>query len=133
MHGPHEPGVGIADDEPDTRQATSHERADEGRPGRPFVVPGRQLESEDATLTAGRHAGGHERRHVHDAAAITDLHVRGVQPEVGIGLTGQGAAAEGLDLGVERGTDAADLAPARSVMPRVSTRSSTRRVETPRT
>jgi hypothetical protein len=76
--------MGIADDEADAAEATRRERADEGRPGRAFVVAGRQLEPEDATLTAGRHPRGHERGHVHHPATDADLHVGRVQPEVGI-------------------------------------------------
>jgi hypothetical protein len=82
-----EAGMGIADDEPDAREAPLDEGADEGRPGAALVVACRQLEPEDATLTVAADAGGHERGHVHDPAVITDLDVRRVKPEVGIGLT----------------------------------------------
>jgi hypothetical protein len=43
-------------------------------------------------------------------AAITDLQVRRVEPEVGIRLIGERAGTERLDLGIERGTHAAHLA-----------------------
>ena len=44
--------------------------------------------------------------------ALAHLDVGGIEPQVGIGLARERPAAEGLDLGVERGADAAHLAPA---------------------
>src|SRR6266852_9519481 len=100
----------VADDEPDTGQAALDERADERRPGRSLVVARGELEAEDPALPALGHPGRHERRHRHDPTTLADLDVRGVQPEIGIRLVAELPLTEGLDLGVERGADPADLA-----------------------
>ena len=52
----------------------------------------------------------HERGHGDDPAGLADLDVGGIEPQVGVGLAGERATAEGLDLGIERGADAAHLA-----------------------
>jgi hypothetical protein len=87
VHGPDETPVGIADDEPDARQAALDEASDEGRPGAALVVARGQLQAEDATLTGQVHPDGHEGGHVHDAAVVADLHVRGIEPQVRVVLT----------------------------------------------
>ena len=81
--------VVIADDEPDAGEATLDEALHEGRPGAALVVARGQLQAEDAPLAAGGHAGGHERGHGHDPATVTDLQIRGVEPEVGMVLVSQ--------------------------------------------
>jgi hypothetical protein len=63
---------------------------------------------------------------------------RRVEEQIRIALLGQRAAPEGLNLGIEGDAHPADLASAdrgdpQGVDERASTRSSTRRVETPRT
>jgi len=102
--------VVVADDQPDTVQTTLDEPADEGRPGRPLVVAGAELEAQDAALAGVRHAGRDEGRHGHDPAGLADLDVRSVKPQVRIRLCAERAAAKGGDLGVEGRADPAHLA-----------------------
>jgi hypothetical protein len=123
--------VVVADDEPDTGETTLHEAAHEARPGRALVVARGELESEDAPLPAGGHPDRDEGGHRDHATTLADLEVRGVEPEVGVALTAEWSGPEGLDLGVEGGALAADLA--LQADPEGPTRSSTRRVETPST
>jgi len=106
----HESGMGIADDESDTAETALDERTDEAGPGTTLAVARGEVEPEHAALTGHRHPDGHERGHVHHPARLAHLHVGRVEPEVGIGLARERAGTEGLDLGIERGADAADLA-----------------------
>lgn len=112
VDGLDQPSMVVADDQPDTGQTTFDEATDEGRPGRALVVARGELEPDDPPLAAVRDGGRHEGRHRGHPAGLADLDIRGVEPQVRIALVGQRAVAERLDLGVERGADAADLAPA---------------------
>ena len=115
------------------RRPRSTSAPEERRPGVALVVAGGELEPEDPALAGRRHPDRDEGGHAHDPARLADLDVRRVEQEVRVALVGERAAPEGGDLGVERGADPADLAPAHEAMPRASTRSSTRRVLTPAT
>jgi hypothetical protein len=99
MDGLDQPTVVVTDDQPDAVQAALDERADEARPGAALVVAGGQLEAEDAPLTRGGHAGCHQSGHGHHPPALAHLDVGRIEPQVGIGLVGQRAAAEGGHLG----------------------------------
>jgi len=103
--------VGVADDEPDAAEAALDEPAQERRPGIALVIAGGELEPEDAALPGGRHPDRDEGGHADDPPAVADLDVRGVTEQVRIALVGERAGPEGGDLGVERGTDPAHLAP----------------------
>jgi hypothetical protein len=107
--------VVVADDETDAMEATPHERADERRPGRALVVARAELESQHPALPVHGHAGGHRAGHRDHAPGLADLDVGGVEPQAGVCLARERPAAEGLDLGVERGAHPAHLAAADAV------------------
>jgi hypothetical protein len=104
------PRVVVTDDQPDAVEAALDESPDEGRPSRPLVVAGSQLEPQDPTLAGLRHTGRDEGRHRHDTTGLADLDVRRVEPDVRIGLAAERPAAERRDLGVEGRADPGHLA-----------------------
>ena len=64
--GRDEAPVGIADDQPDARQAALDEPAQERRPGIALVVAGGEFESQDPALAGARHPDRDEGGHAHD-------------------------------------------------------------------
>ena len=93
-------------------EAALDERAHEAGPGAALVVAGGELEAQDPALPGEGDPGRDQRGHRDHPAALADLEVRGVQPEVGADDVGERAGPEGGDLGVEGGTDAGHLAAA---------------------
>jgi hypothetical protein len=92
-----------------TLEAALDERADEGRPGAGLVVARAELEAQDPPFTRRRHPAGHERCHRDHSTAVADLHIGGIEPQVGIALSRERAVAECLDLDIEGSTDPAHL------------------------
>lgn len=75
--------VGVGGDEHDARQAAGHERTQERRPERAgFGRP--DLAAQDLALAPLVDRDRHQERHGHDPAALADLLVPGVEPEIWI-------------------------------------------------
>lgn len=69
------------------------------------------LDAQHATLAGGPDADRDERGHGHDPAALAHLVIERIKEEARIAGLTERARTEGVDLGIEPGTDAADLAP----------------------
>jgi hypothetical protein len=101
--------VGVGRDEPDAGEAAAHERAQERRPGRLRLGRGDRA-AEDlsfATLVGGDRD---EEGGTHDPAAVTDLLVLGVEPQIRVAGLVETALAESGQVDIELGDEPADLA-----------------------
>ena len=103
--------MGVADHQPHAAQPTRVERAQEGQPAAALVATGGgDLHAQHAALAGGADADRDERGHAHHPASLAHLVIERVERHIRVARRVERAAAEGVDLGVQPGADAADLA-----------------------
>src|SRR3990172_800290 len=99
----------IGDNERHPGKTPGHKTGEETPPER-VILASADLKPEHLALAALRDAVGDDKSHGDDPGRlIADLLVGGIQEEVGV-ATDERPASEGLDLGVQAGADARDLA-----------------------
>ena len=135
LHRRHQARMRVADDQSHPAQATRVERAQEGQPTAALVATGGgDLDAEHAALAGGADADRDQGGHAHHQARLAHLVVEGVERDIRVARRVEcRPAAEGVDLGVEPGADAAHLALGQVGHPQRADSSSTRRVDTPPT
>jgi len=102
-----QPGVGVRDDQFDAREPALEEAFQEGRPGAFHLALGHG-QPQDFPLSLGVHGHGHHHRQPHHAAALADLRIERIQPEVAKGPF-QRAVPEGFHLRVQFLRQSGDL------------------------
>ena len=100
--------MGIGDDQLDALEAALDQALEEGRPER-LGLRGTDAEADDLAPAVGRHRHSDYCRHGDDAAALADLEVGGVEPEIGP-LAVQRPVEEGVDPLVDVFAQLGDLA-----------------------
>jgi hypothetical protein len=125
-------GVRIGDDQPDAREPSCDQAAEERRPAG-AVLGGVQVKTQDLPHSLHVHAGRDHAGDVADPAVLTHLLGERVEPDVGVGTAVKRPGAEGFDLVIEfLGHPLDRLLEIRSI-PSVRTSPSIRPVDTPRT
>lgn len=100
--------VGVADDELDAVEAAPDQRAQELLPGG-FALAGEDVGADDLAVAIVADGVGDDERTADDAAAVADVDVLGIEPDVGAGPL-EGALAPRFDLVGERFAGAGDAA-----------------------
>ena len=96
--------MGIADGEPDPRQAARGQRPEERQPvGTLVTAGGGDLHPEHGRLAGRADPDRDEGGHAHHPATLADLVVEGIERDVRMAGRVERAGAEGVDLGIEPG------------------------------
>ena len=107
--------VGVAGHQLHPGEAPRHQAAQKGQPEGP-VLARPDVDAQHLARPVAGHPDGDHHRLRDDPAVVPHLDEGGVQPHVGIGV-GQRPAPEALDLRVQLGAEAADLALADPLQP----------------